>query len=90
VHKNSHSARATDAQARQQITNQRTDDVAAFVAQHGVTVCPAGKRTPGLAKPVSKQRQRPDTVAAELCWALRRLPKKKKPDLRWMKRGRFK
>jgi hypothetical protein len=90
VHKTSHNAAHGDAQAAQPSTNDRTDDVAAYIARHGVTVCPAGKRTPGLAKPVSNQRQRPDTVAAALCWAWRRLPKKKKPDLGWMRKGRVK
>jgi hypothetical protein len=87
--------RASDAQAEHPPwdpywTTRRAPDVASFVAEHGVTLCPPGRRTPGLAKPVSDQRRKPNTVAAELCWAWRRLPKKKKPDLGWMKRGCFK
>jgi hypothetical protein len=62
-------------------------DVAAFVAAHGVTVCPPGQTTKLPKKPASKP-ARPRKLHAQ-CWTMRRAVwrKKSKAELdAWVKR----
>jgi hypothetical protein len=83
--KKRHSAHDGDAQATTQAVYRRAPDVAAFIAEHGVTVCSPGQASKKLTKPIRGKARR---LHAQ-CWTVRRAIWKKKSQAElkaWVKR----